>query len=77
MRMLTKDDVKALTADQKLELMDLLSESLEEEHIPVSPGVRNEVESRLKTYDEDKKTACRGGTRCVGLSLDRHPSDIQ
>ena len=57
MRMLTRDDVKALTADQKLELMDLLSESLEEEQIPVSPEVRNEVESRLKTYDEDKKVA--------------------
>jgi len=57
MRMLTRDDVKALTADKKLELMDLLSESLEEEQIPVSPEVRNEVESRLKTYDEDKKVA--------------------
>ena len=57
MRMLTRDDVKALTADQKLDLMDLLSESLEEEQIPVSPEVRNEVESRLKTYDEDKKVA--------------------
>ena len=57
MRMLTRDDVKALTADQKLELMDLLSESLEEEQIPVSPEVRDEVESRLKTYDEDKKVA--------------------
>ncbi len=43
--------------DQKLELMDLLSESFEDEQIPVSPEVRNEVESRLKTYDEDKKTA--------------------
>ena len=57
MRRLTRDDVKALTADQKLELMDLLSESLEEEQIRVSPEVRNEVESRLKTYDEDKKAA--------------------
>jgi putative addiction module component (TIGR02574 family) len=57
MRMLTRDDIKALTADQKLELMDLLSESLEEEQIPVSPEVRDEVESRLRTYDEDKKTA--------------------
>ncbi len=57
MRTLTRDDVKALTADQKLELMDLLSESLEENQIPVSPEVRDEVESRLKTYDEDKKTA--------------------
>ena len=57
MRMLTKEDVKALSADQKLDLMDLLSKSLEEDHIPVSPEVRDEVESRLKTYDEDKKTA--------------------
>ena len=57
MRMLTKEDVKTLTADQALELMDLLSESLEEEQIPVSPKARNEVESPLKTYDEDKKAA--------------------
>ena len=76
MRMLTRDDVKALTADQKLELMDLLSESLEEEQIPVSPEVRDEVESCLKTYEKTRKLLCRGGTRCVGLRLDRHPSGI-
>ncbi|MBA4144026.1 MAG: addiction module protein [Nitrosospira sp.] len=57
MRMVTKEDVRALTADQKLELMDLLSESLEQDQVPVYPEVREEVESRLKTYDEDKKTA--------------------
>ncbi|SFN67615.1 addiction module protein [Nitrosospira briensis] len=57
MKMLTKEDVRALTADQKLELMDLLSESLEEDNIPVSPEVRDEVESRLTTFDEDKETA--------------------
>ena len=56
MKMLTKEDVGALTADQKLELMDLLSESLEEDHTPVSPEVRDEVEFRLTTYDEDKET---------------------
>jgi putative addiction module component (TIGR02574 family) len=55
--MLTKEDVKALSADQKLDLMDLLSESLEDDHIQVSPEVRDEVESRLTTYEEDKKTA--------------------
>jgi putative addiction module component (TIGR02574 family) len=57
MKMLTKEDVKTLTTVQKLELIDLLSESLEEDDVPVSAGVRAEVESRLKTYDEDKKTA--------------------
>lgn len=57
MKMLTKEDVKTLTVDQKLELIDLLSESLEDDDVPVSAGVRTEVESRLKTYDEDKKTA--------------------
>jgi hypothetical protein len=36
MKMLTKEDVGALGADQTLELMDLLSESLEENHIPGS-----------------------------------------
>jgi len=77
MKMLTKEDVKALTADQKLELMDLLSESLEENNIPVSPEVRDEVESRLTTFDEDKKTALPWRTRCVSLRLDRYPSGIQ
>lgn len=52
MRMLTKEDVKALTADQKLELMDLLSESLEEEQVPVSQEVKNEVEARACTMAE-------------------------
>jgi putative addiction module component (TIGR02574 family) len=57
MKMLTKEDVKTLTTVQKLELIDLLSESLEEDDVPVSADVRAEVGSRLKTYDEDKKTA--------------------
>ncbi len=73
MRMLTRDDVKALTADQKLELMDLLSESLEEEQIPVSTEVRDEVEFRLKTYDEDKKTAMPWRDALRRLRLDRRP----
>lgn len=57
MKMLTKDDIRELTAAQKLELLELISESLEQDEVPVSPEVRAEVESRLKTYDEDKKTA--------------------
>jgi hypothetical protein len=40
MKMLTKEDVKTLTAAQKLELIDLLSESLEEDDVPVSADVR-------------------------------------
>jgi hypothetical protein len=47
MKMLSKEDVKTLTADQKLELMDLLSESLEEDQIPLSPEVRDEVDGFL------------------------------
>lgn len=57
MKMLTKDDLRELTPAQKLELLELISESLEQDEVPVSPEVRAEVESRLKTYDEDKKTA--------------------
>ena len=57
MRMVTKEDVRTLTADQKLDLMDLLSESLGQDQVLVSSEIREEVEYRLKTYDEDKKTA--------------------
>lgn len=54
MKMLTREDVKTLTADQKLDLMELLSESLEQDQIPVSPEVTDEVKSRLKTFPQDK-----------------------
>lgn len=54
MKMLTREDVKTLTADQKLDLMDLLSESLEQDQIPVSPEVADEIKSRLKTFPQDK-----------------------
>jgi putative addiction module component (TIGR02574 family) len=57
MKMLTKEDIKELTPTQKLELLELISESLEQDEVPVSPEVKAEVESRLKTYEEDKKTA--------------------
>ncbi|MEP6606212.1 MAG: addiction module protein [Nitrosospira sp.] len=55
MRILSKEDVKTLTMDQKLELMDLfLSESLGQDQIPVSPEVEYEIKSRLKTFPQDK-----------------------
>lgn len=54
MKMLTREDVKTLTADQKLDLMDLLSESLGQDQIPVSPEVKDEIKSRLKTFPQDK-----------------------
>ena len=56
-KVLTKDDIRELTQAQKLELLEMISESLEQDEVPVSPEVRMEVEFRLKTYEEDKKTA--------------------
>jgi hypothetical protein len=47
MKMLSKKDEKALSADQKLKLMDLLSESLEEDQAPASPEVRDKVDGFL------------------------------
>jgi putative addiction module component (TIGR02574 family) len=54
MKMLTREDVKTLTRDEKLELMDLLSESLGQNQIPVSPEVEDEIRRRLKTFSQDK-----------------------
>ncbi len=54
MKTLTRNDIKALTADQKLELLDLISESLEEDQIPVTPEIRDEIKSRLETLLQDK-----------------------
>lgn len=53
--MLSKEDVKIPTADQKLGLTDLfLSENLGQDQIPVSPEVEYEATSRLKTFTQDK-----------------------
>lgn len=55
MKMLSKGDVKILTTDQKLEMMDIfLSESLGWDQIPISPEVEREIKSRLKTFLQDK-----------------------
>lgn len=54
MKTLTRNDIKALTANQKLELRDLISENLEEDQIPVTPQIREEIKSRLETFPQDK-----------------------
>lgn len=54
MKMLTREDLKTLTIDEKLELMDLLSESLGQNQIPVSAEVEDEIKRRLKTFSQDK-----------------------
>lgn len=54
MKTLTRNDIKALTANQKLELLDLISESLEEDQIPVTPQIREEIKSHLETFPQDK-----------------------
>jgi hypothetical protein len=55
MKILSKEDVKTLTMDQKLELMGLfLSENRRQDQIPVSPEVEYEIKSRLKTFPHDK-----------------------
>ncbi|WP_369816942.1 addiction module protein [Nitrosovibrio sp. Nv17] len=49
------------TPARKLELLEPISESLEQDEMPVSSDARAEVESRLKTCDENRKTTLPWG----------------
>ena len=57
MKSLTRNEIQELTADQKLELLDLVSESLERDQIPVSPEIKGEIKSRLESFPRDKTSS--------------------
>ena len=76
MKMLTREDVKTLTTDEKLELMGLLSERIGQNQIPVSAEVEDEIKRRLKTFSRQSRVDCLG--RCeAAIDALRITSDIR
>ena len=50
-------DIQRLTPEERLDLIEKLSDSLTDDQVPVRPAVRAEIERRLDTYAQDIKTA--------------------
>lgn len=46
-----------LSIEERLELLGLIEDSLTDNKIPISADVRAEIETRLRTYEEDKAAA--------------------
>lgn len=57
MKTLTREDIDQMTEAEKLDLMDELWNSLEQNNAPLPPEQMAELERRLATFDEDIKSA--------------------
>jgi putative addiction module component (TIGR02574 family) len=54
---LTPADITRLSPDERLRLTEQLWDSLEDEHVPLSPVQEAELERRLDSFDEDSAQA--------------------
>lgn len=50
-------DIEQLSPEERLDLIEKLSDSLADEQVPVRPTVRAEIERRLETYPLDRASA--------------------
>ena len=55
--LLTPADITRLSPDERLRLIEQLWDSLDEEHVPLSPVQAAELEHRLASFDEDSAQA--------------------
>src|ERR1019366_959312 len=54
---ISTQDIEQLTPEERIDLMERLWDSLSDEHLPVAPSVRAEIERRLETYPQDRAAA--------------------
>jgi putative addiction module component (TIGR02574 family) len=54
---LTRDEIAKLSIEQRLDLIDDLWESLDEQHIPLTQAQAEEIDRRLATYEVDRGEA--------------------
>lgn len=49
--------IQKMPANEKIDLVDSILESLDDGNLVLTPAVRHELDKRLGTYDEDRRTA--------------------
>ena len=58
---ITAQDIDQLSPGERLELIERLWDSLNDDQVPIDPEVRTELEKRLATYAEDRAGALPWG----------------
>lgn len=56
-RRLTPEDIAAMTVEERIDLMELLWDSLDPEDIDLPESHDAEIKRRLETYEADKSSA--------------------
>jgi putative addiction module component (TIGR02574 family) len=51
---MTRDDVMAMSVDERLDLLELIWNTLEPDDIERTPGHEEELDRRLETFESDK-----------------------
>jgi putative addiction module component (TIGR02574 family) len=49
--------IQKMPANEKIDLVDSILESLNDGNLVLTPAVRDELDKRLETYQEDRETA--------------------
>jgi len=57
MKILSREDIDRMTDAEKLDLIDVLWDSLEDRAFPLTPEQMAELDRRMDTFDEDIKSA--------------------
>ncbi len=57
MKILSREDIDRMTDAEKLDLIDVLWDSLEDRAFPLTPEQMVELDRRMETFDEDIKSA--------------------
>lgn len=55
--MIAQDEIDRMTAQERLELIEQLWDSLSDEAVPLTEAQGIELESRLKAFDQEKSKA--------------------
>ena len=54
---ITAQDIEQLSPGERLDLIERLWDSLNDDQVPLHPAVQAELEKRLATYDQDRAAA--------------------
>jgi putative addiction module component (TIGR02574 family) len=59
MDLLSSEEIGRLTPPERLSLIAQLWDSIGHDHLPVTPAQKAELDSRLASLDEDRKSAVK------------------
>jgi putative addiction module component (TIGR02574 family) len=73
MELLTHDELVRLTPPERLTLISQLWDSLEDNNLPLTAAQQEELDSRLRTLDEDRREGITWSALKTELELNYPP----